>query len=114
MPIFRSVTEAVTQNLLTFCVTLIFLASGTTSWALGAVQQSQKLSKSTRLSPTSSKILTSTYHAHFPQRYRGGNANFADISCYLDLFSLWYNDLGAEGGVAIAEALKINKTITDI
>ena len=40
--------------------------------------------------------------------------NFADISCYLDLFSLEANDLGPEGGAAIAEALKINKTITNI
>ncbi|MEC7293659.1 MAG: hypothetical protein VXU46_02085 [Planctomycetota bacterium] len=38
----------------------------------------------------------------------------ADISCYLDLFSLRQNKLGAEGGAAIAEALKINKTITNI
>ena len=58
MPIFRSVTEAVTQNF----------------W----------------------------------------NTKFADISCYLDLFSLLENNLGPEGGVAIAEALKINKTITNI
>ena len=50
----------------------------------------------------------------FLQRYRGGNAKFADISCYLDLFSLWDNKLSAEGGAAIAEALKINKTITNI
>ena len=42
------------------------------------------------------------------------NTKFADISCYLDLFSLWQNKLGPEGGVAIAEALKINKTITNI
>ena len=30
------------------------------------------------------------------------------------LFSLERNELGPEGGVAIAEALKINKTITNI
>ena len=74
----------------------------------------QKLSRSTRPSPTSSKTLASLYHAYFPQRYRGGNAKFADISRYLDLFSLGENKLGAEGGAAIAEALKINKTITNI
>ena len=34
--------------------------------------------------------------------------------CYLDVFSLGWNNLGAEGGAAIAEALKINKTITSI
>ena len=39
---------------------------------------------------------------------------FADISCYLDLFSLSYNNLDAESGAAIAEALKVNKTITSI
>ena len=42
------------------------------------------------------------------------NTKLADISCYLDLFSLLQNQLGAEGGAAIAEALKINKTITNI
>ena len=46
--------------------------------------------------------------------YRGGNAKFADISCYLDLFSLAVNELGPKGGAAIAEALKINKYITHI
>ena len=38
----------------------------------------------------------------------------ADFSCYLDLFSLEDNELGDESGAAIAEALKINKTITNI
>ena len=36
------------------------------------------------------------------------------MSCYLDLFSLSWNKLGPKGGAAIAEALKINKTITNI
>ena len=114
MPTFRSVTEAVTQNLLTLRVTLISLALRQMIWALKAVERSQKLSRLTRLSPASSKTLASSYHAHFLQRYQGGNAKFADISCYLDLFSLWDNKLSAEGGAAIAEALKINKTITSI
>ena len=42
------------------------------------------------------------------------NTKFADISCYLDLFSLYNNKLGPKCGAAIAEALKINKTITNI
>ena len=68
-----AVTEAVTQNWLTFRVALIFLAFRTTNWALKAAQRSQKLSRSTRLSPTSSKTLASLHHGHFPQRCRGGN-----------------------------------------
>ena len=79
MAIFRSVTEAVTQNLLTFRVTLIILALSTTSWVLKAVQRLQKLSRLTKPSPTSSKTLTSRCYAHFPQRYRGGNAKFSGI-----------------------------------
>ena len=61
-----------------------------------------------------SKGLASPCHVQFQQRYRGGNAKFADMPCYLDLFSLGGNDLGPEGGAAIAEALKVNKTITNI
>ena len=113
MPTSCSVT-GVTQNLLTFRVTLIFLALVGTSWALKVVQRSQKLSRSIRPSLTSSKTLASVCYAHFPQRYRGGNAKFADMPCYLDLFSLDGNNLDPEGGAAIAEALKINKTITNI
>ena len=40
---------------------------------------------------------------------------------YLELTSLWpsfcslkYNELGAEGGKAVAEALKVNTSITNI
>ena len=29
-------------------------------------------------------------------------------------FSLWLNDLGPEGGKAIGEALKVNRSIVDI
>ena len=67
------------QNLLTFRVTLISLALGATSLALKAVQRLQKLSRSTRPSPTSSKAIASPCHAHFPERYRGGNAKFSGI-----------------------------------
>ena len=43
-----------------------------------------------------------------------GNAIFADTSCYLHCFSLHVNELGPEGGKAIADALKVNDTITNI
>jgi hypothetical protein len=47
--------------------------------------------------------------------YRDGN-NISIIPFLLppSFRSLGYNELGPKGGIAIAEALKINKTITDI
>jgi hypothetical protein len=44
--------------------------------------------------------------------YRGGNS-IPNCVTPSD-FSLGDNDLGPEGGIAIAEALKVNKTIKDI
>ena len=46
----------------------------------------------------------------------GGNRNsLAPSHIHHDLFfSLWNNKLGAEGGKAIGEALKVNTSITDI
>ena len=79
----KSSCEWASQNLLAFCVTLMFLALVGTIWALKKVQRSQKLSRLTRLSPASSKTLASSYHAHFLQRYRGGNAKFSGIQNWL-------------------------------
>jgi hypothetical protein len=47
--------------------------------------------------------------------YRDGN-NIPNIPFFVtpSFYSLSYNELGPEGGIAIAEALKINKTITTI
>jgi hypothetical protein len=55
---------------------------------------------------------------HFDVRifcYRDGN-NIPIIPFFVtpSFCSLRWNELGPEGGIAIAEALKINKTITNI
>jgi hypothetical protein len=57
-------------------------------------------------------------YLHFDVRifcYRDGN-NFPIIPILLppSFCSLYYNKLGPEGGIAIAEALQINTTITNI
>jgi hypothetical protein len=45
---------------------------------------------------------------------RGNNIPIIPNSVTPSDFSLYHNDLGPDGGIAIAEALKVNKTLENI
>jgi hypothetical protein len=101
-----------------------FVACGTTSSAPRVASRSPRRSRSTRPSSSSSEALlfrrclcfacaTTTLKFAFllPRRLQHSDHSFFVTPSFR---SLRDNELGPKVGIAIAEALKINKTITDI